>query len=63
MEVMVRSIPMYYEEFGTGIPIVMLHGWPADHRHMLADMEPVFEHVTGWRRIYPDLPGMGRTPG
>jgi pimeloyl-ACP methyl ester carboxylesterase len=63
MEVMVRSIPMYYEEFGTGIPIVMLHGWPADHRHMVADMEPLFEQRPGWWRVYPDLPGMGRTPG
>jgi pimeloyl-ACP methyl ester carboxylesterase len=63
MEVIVKSIPMYYEEFGEGIPIVMLHGWPADHRHMVADMEPLFEHRTGWRRIYPDLPGMGKTPG
>ena len=62
MEVMIKSIPMYYEEFGTGIPIVMLHGWPTDHRHMVADMEPLFQHRTGWRRIYPDLPGMGKTP-
>jgi len=63
MEVMVKSIPLYYEEFGTGNPIVMLHGWPSDHRHMVADMEPLFEHRQGWRRIYPDLPGMGKTPG
>lgn len=63
MEVMVKSIPIYYEEFGTGIPIVMLHGWPTDHRHMVADMEPLFQHRAGWRRIYPDLPGMGKTPG
>lgn len=62
MEVLVKSIQMYYEEFGTGIPIVMLHGWPTDHRHMVADMEPLFQHRTGWRRIYPDLPGMGKTP-
>lgn len=62
MEVTIKSIPMYYEEFGTGIPIIMLHGWPVDHRHMVADMEPFFENRTGWRRIYPDLPGMGKTP-
>jgi len=63
MEVMVKSIPLYYEEFGTGIPIVMLHGWSSDHRHMVADIEPLFRHRSGWRRIYPDLPGMGKTPG
>jgi pimeloyl-ACP methyl ester carboxylesterase len=63
MEVLVKSIPMYYEEYGTGYPIVMLHGWPTDHRHMVADMEPLFQARPGWRRIYPDLPGMGKTPG
>jgi pimeloyl-ACP methyl ester carboxylesterase len=63
MEVIIKSIPLYYEEFGTGIPIVMLHGWPGDHRPMVARMEPLFQHRTGWRRIYPDLPGMGKTPG
>ena len=62
MEVIVKSIPLYYEEFGTGIPVVMLHGWPSDHRHMVATMEPLFQHRNGWRRIYPDLPGMGKTP-
>jgi pimeloyl-ACP methyl ester carboxylesterase len=25
-------------------------------------LEPVFDARTGYRRIYPDLPGMGRTP-
>jgi pimeloyl-ACP methyl ester carboxylesterase len=63
MEVMVKSIPVYYEEFGAGIPILMLHGWPVDHRHMLAHMEPLFKNRAGWRRLYPDLPGLGKTPG
>ena len=25
-------------------------------------MDPVFDESSGYRRIYPDLPGMGRTP-
>jgi pimeloyl-ACP methyl ester carboxylesterase len=29
---------------------------------MVADFEPLFTGRPGWRRIYPDLPGMGRTP-
>ncbi|HEX2916651.1 MAG TPA: alpha/beta hydrolase [Chloroflexia bacterium] len=62
MEVTVKSIPMYYEEYGTGIPVLMLHGWPVDHRHMIADMEPLFQNRPGWRRIYPDMPGFGKTP-
>jgi len=41
----------------------MLHGWQGDHRQMSHDIEPLFEQRSGWRRLYPDLPGMGRTPG
>jgi len=60
---LVDSLPVHYEERGRGTPILMLHGRDADHRQMQADMEPLFAERTGWRRIYPDLPGMGRTPG
>lgn len=63
MVALVGSLPVHYEVRGDGTPIVMLHGRGADHRQMLADMEPLFVERTGWRRIYPDLPGMGRTPG
>jgi len=63
MEAVVKNIPVYYEEYGTGIPILMLHGTPVDHRWMAANMEPIFQNRPGWRRIYPDLPGMGKTPG
>lgn len=28
----------------------------------MACLEPVFNAVSGYRRIYPDLPGMGRSP-
>jgi pimeloyl-ACP methyl ester carboxylesterase len=63
VEVKIKSIPVYYEEYGTGIPILMLHGTPVDHRWMMANMEQCFQNRSGWRRIYPDLPGRGRTPG
>ncbi len=62
MDVMIQSIPVHYQEFGAGVPLIMLHGRPLDHRHMVADMEPLFLNRSGWRRIYLDLPGMGRTP-
>ena len=63
MEAIVRDIPVYYEKYGTGIPILMLHGSSVDHRWLMANIEPVFQNRTGWRRIYPDLPGQGKTPG
>lgn len=60
-ECTVRDITIHYEEFGNGHPILFLHGWPVDHRHICAAFEPVLQHRKGWRRIYPDLPGMGET--
>jgi len=42
--------------------MVMLPGRPSDHRIMARFMEPLFAQREGWLRIYPDLPGTGRTP-
>lgn len=49
-------------EHGTGVPVLALHGWMPDHRIMLGCLEPVFSTRPGYRRLYPDLPGMGATP-
>jgi pimeloyl-ACP methyl ester carboxylesterase len=48
-----------YEEHGEGRPILFLHGWTMNRRLEIADYEPIFGLRGGWRRIYPDLPGMG----
>jgi pimeloyl-ACP methyl ester carboxylesterase len=53
---------IYYETYGRGRPIVMLPGRPSDHGIMERFMEPLFTRRDGWLRIYPDLPGTGRTP-
>jgi pimeloyl-ACP methyl ester carboxylesterase len=58
-----ENLTVYYEEHGEGRPLLMLHGWPSDHHQLAEIMEPHFAHRTGWRRIYPDLPGMGQTAG
>ena len=63
MQCEVKGIPVHYVEFGSGRPFFGLHGWPLDHRHMVVEFEPLFENRSGWRRIYPDMPGMGQTPG
>jgi len=52
---------IHYEEHGEGRPIVFLHGWTMDHRLEVADYEKIFSTRGGWRRIYPDLPGMGHS--
>ncbi|WP_411676384.1 alpha/beta fold hydrolase [Caproicibacter sp.] len=57
----VKDITVYYEEIGQGKPIVMIHGYAPDHRLMTGCMEPVMRGYKNYRRIYLDLPGMGRS--
>jgi len=42
--------------------VLLLHGAGVDHREPLGTIEPAFARTAGYRRIYPDLPGHGRTP-
>jgi pimeloyl-ACP methyl ester carboxylesterase len=63
MECNLGDIAIFYETYGTGRPIVMLPGRPSDHRVMERFMEPLFAQRDDWLRLYPDLPGTGRTPG
>jgi pimeloyl-ACP methyl ester carboxylesterase len=62
VEYVVDGIPVHYAEEGSGTPVVALHGWFVDHRLMSGILEPLFRERPGYRRVYPDLPGMGRTP-
>ncbi len=55
------QVVVHYVEHGSGRPVVVLHGAGVDHREAEACFEPAFDGVPGLRRIYPDLPGMGRT--
>ena len=52
---------VHYVEHGTGLPVLVLHGGGVDHREAEACFEPMFAGVSGLRRIYLDLPGMGMT--
>ena len=56
------DVRVHYVEHGDGVPLLALHGAAVDHREVMACLEPVFEACGGYRRVYPDLPGMGRTP-
>ncbi|MGU3291472.1 alpha/beta fold hydrolase [Williamsia sp. M5A3_1d] len=44
---------------GSGVPVLLMHGWAVDHRIMLPLDESFASHARGWRRIYVDLPGFG----
>ena len=50
-----------YRVLGEGKPILFLHGVTLDHRHMMDVMEPAFEGMKGWRRVYIDMPGHGQS--
>lgn len=57
----VDDLEINYEVYGEGKPIVMIHGFYPDHRLMTGCFEPVFKGRNGYKRIYIDLPGMGKT--
>ena len=53
---------LHHVSHGEGIPVLALHGWSPDHRLMTGCLEPIFADLPGYRRLYPDLPGMGQSP-
>ena len=59
---MARAVTVHAVEHGTGLPVLVLHGAGVDHRETEACFEPALADVPGLRRVYPDLPGTGRTP-
>lgn len=53
---------LYYEVYGEGVPMLLLHGWGVDHRILTGCMEPLFQGGNyNIQRIYIDLPGMGNS--
>jgi len=52
-------VTVHHVEHGTGVPLIALHGAGVDHREIEAAVEAVVP--AGYRRIYLDLPGMGRS--
>jgi pimeloyl-ACP methyl ester carboxylesterase len=60
MKCRINKVLVHYVEHGSGVPLVALHGAGVDHREIEAAIEAVVPGA-GYRRIYPDLPGMGRS--
>ena len=60
MERRINGVAVNFVERGTGTPLVALHGAGVDHREIEAAVEAIVP-ASGYRRIYPDLPGMGRS--
>lgn len=61
MDCKVRKGTIHYEVFGEGVPLLILHAMGTDHRSMKGWLEPVFNNVEGYQRVYIDLPAHGRS--
>ena len=54
-----NTVDLYYEEYGQGLPVVFLHGFPFDH----TIWEPLVPLLSAdARMILPDLRGFGNSP-
>lgn len=51
----VRELAVAYDVQGDGFPILFIHGFPLDR----TVWRQIMATLTGWRRIAPDLRGMG----
>lgn len=60
MECAINETAVHYVERGAGLPVVALHGAGVDHREIEAAIEGIMPEGN-YRRVYPDLPGMGRS--
>lgn len=63
MRIEAGGVEIGFDDIGHGRIAVFLHGMPSSRQQMLHLHEPIFSKRSGWRRVYPDLPGMGETPG
>ncbi|MFD0696029.1 alpha/beta fold hydrolase [Paenibacillus sp. GCM10027628] len=58
MKVNINGIHLFVEEKGQGTPLILLHGFPLDHRMWRLQAEAL---SNGYRVITPDLRGMGQS--
>lgn len=63
MECVLDQITVHYEAFGDGKPIIILPGWGLNARLTAHEFEQYLQGRDGWKRIYIDPPGHGKTPG
>jgi len=54
-----KPIDLYYEEVGSGVPLVLIHGFPLDHT-IWQPVVPLLQDSA--RVILPDLRGFGKSP-
>ena len=63
MDCILENITVHYEVIGNGKPLIILPGWGLNTRISAYQVESCFKQREGWKRIYLDPPGHGKTPG
>lgn len=53
------AVQLFFEEYGSGLPVVCIHGYPLDHS-IWVPLVPYLK--TKARLIFPDLRGHGKSP-
>ena len=53
---------MRYSDLGKGASVSALHGAYATHLEIAVALEPILAPRAVYRRLYPDLTGMGDSP-
>lgn len=54
-----ETVKLFNNEFGSGEPIIFIHGYPLDHSIWLPLVQGLEKHA---RLILPDLRGHGQSP-
>ncbi len=54
-----KSINLFYEDYGSGRPVILIHGWPLTHRAWEPQMEALVS--AGYRVIAYDRRGFGQS--
>jgi pimeloyl-ACP methyl ester carboxylesterase len=54
-----HAIELYYEDYGTGRPVVLIHGWPLSGRAWESQVHALV--ADGYRVVVPDRRGFGKS--
>ncbi|MBS3739303.1 MAG: alpha/beta hydrolase, partial [Psychroflexus sp.] len=54
-----NSIELYYEDYGSGQPVILIHGWPLSHRMWDTQINALVN--AGFRVIAYDRRGFGQS--
>lgn len=51
-----------YDDIGHGTCVLAIHGAYTTHHELASALEPILTPYGSYRRLYPDIPGMGTSP-